>query len=176
MVSGDANGFRGLTSSTLTLCNRADASFKPGGFVMRSVNADGKDTYTTIDSPVVCFESARSDNLGKHAAVMDGNVSGYFPPNTLYRLKRVELNGFTAPNGVFVNQPLHVVVATYRPPRAGSVGGDVGRYLPPPTTLRYGDRAAFVDALQGRRPPTPPISDPHFGAVQNADARARVRA
>ena len=51
-----------------------------------------------------------------HAGLADGDAAA-FPPNTLFRLKRVERRGFTAPNGVFVKQPLYVVSATYRPPR-----------------------------------------------------------
>ena len=61
-----------------------------------------------------------------HAAVRILEGKGAFPPNTLFRLKHVEPHGFTAPNGVWVNQKLLVVSATFRAPRSASVSSGGG--------------------------------------------------
>ena len=149
LLTADANGVRGLTSSALVNGACDDRNFKPEGFAAFGSTADGTNSYTTIRSPVVCFESAPTDERGMHSALM-GRTDGYFPPNTLFRLKKVDRTGFTAPNGVFVRQPLYTVVATYRPPRdAAAAGGAAGRYMAPPTTLQYGNREAYVRALRG---------------------------
>ena len=104
----------------LITANRVVDSFQHGGFAVRVAASRGEDgaaewTRTVVDSPVVCFESAPSDEHGFHTAAVMTETNGAFPPNTLFALKRVEEPGqWEAPNGVFPQQRLLVVTATYR--------------------------------------------------------------
>jgi len=85
--------------------------------------------------------------------VIKPGIYAVFPPNTLFRLKRVEPPGWTAPNGVVVEQPLYVVSATYRPTRPlASLGADGGKLCVASGTLSYGGRQAFVEGLDGLLP------------------------
>jgi hypothetical protein len=92
--------------------------FGEGGFVVRSRGSDGKHVWTTQDSDVVCFETAEDDEFGCHSPVMTSKESGVFPPNCLFRLKKVEKAGeWESPfPGVFPRQRLLVFTATYRKP------------------------------------------------------------
>jgi hypothetical protein len=90
---------------------------------------------------VICFESAADDSNGVHAAIMLDTEHGVFPPNTLFRLKRIErLGEWEAPGGTFPRRRLLVVTATYRPPSAGlmRVGDTDGKLCAAAVTLSYG--------------------------------------
>ena len=117
---GDATGFRGLSGSSLVTgtCSASRDVFGEGGFVVRSKGSDGGYVYTMQESDVVCFETAEDDEFGCHSPVMTSKESGVFPPNCLFRLKKVEKAGeWESPfPGVFPRQRLLVFTATYRKP------------------------------------------------------------
>ena len=108
-------------------------------------------TYDPVDSDVVGFESAADDENGCHSAIiLEDDEHGAFPPNTLFRLKRVIEAGFwEAPGGIFPEQRLLIVTATYRAPRAGLsvVSGVGGKMCEPATSLQYGLRSAYIAGL-----------------------------
>ena len=59
---------------------------------MREINTV-EHFHEAQDSDVVCFEPMGTDVHGVHAAVMVSEHQGAFPPNTLFRLKKVEAAG-----------------------------------------------------------------------------------
>lgn len=84
---------------------------------------------------------------------MTNEFTGVFPPNTLYRLTEVVAAGtWESPNqGVFPNQRLLVVTATYRnvpihDTVVNKMGGKMHDVARDPL-LAYGDRNAYVDGL-----------------------------
>lgn len=159
----DNTGFRGLCSSALCAadCATSDHAFSSQGFCVYHREPDGSVSFLPQDSPVVKFESTPEDEHGLHTAVMvKAGVYGVFPPNTLFRLQRVEPPGWSANNGIPVQQPLYVVSATYRPSRPlASAGADAGNKMcGGAVTLTYGGRAAFVDGLDGLIPLKPPLT------------------
>ncbi len=105
---------QGLTSTAPVKGEREDRNFSELGFCARETYVNNLIKYEVQDSDVVCFESAAADECGMHAAVMLGDgLRGAFPPNTRFTLKEVIEGGFTAPNGVRVQQRLLVVTATF---------------------------------------------------------------
>ena len=72
----------------------------------------------------MCFLPEPDDERGMHAPVMRGTYSCIFPPNTRFELQEViGPREWEAPNGVYPQQRLLVVTATYRAPRAGGKRG-----------------------------------------------------
>ena len=146
----DCNGFCGLTSATLiTEAYCAPENFDDNGYCVRTTTEEGVE-YMPVDSAVVRFDSTPADANGYHAAVMLTPTRGTFPPNTLFRLKQtIEAGYWEAPGGVYPNQRLLVVTATYRPPRTGlqvaSEGG--GKICGAAVTLRYGSRDEYIKGL-----------------------------
>lgn len=138
----DATGFRGLTCSSALLVDRGPECFNEAGFcAFKGGN--------TADSDVVMFESTPDDEFGIHAPVLTGETYATFPPNTLFRLKRIVAAGaWEAPGGVCPRQRLLVVSATYQRPQPSSLCSDAGgRMCDSVVTLQYGNRHAFVHGL-----------------------------
>ncbi|EOD30440.1 hypothetical protein EMIHUDRAFT_468406, partial [Emiliania huxleyi CCMP1516] len=127
----DSTGFCGVCSSSLVAADfgTGASAFTSCGHAVYHRNAAGNVSFEPQDSPVVRFDSAPEDEHGLHCCVViKPGIYAVFPPNTLFRLKRVEPPGWTAPNGVVVEQPLYVVSATYRPTRPlASLGADGGK-------------------------------------------------
>ena len=100
---------------------------------------------------MVCFEPAKDDDNGVHSPIMIDPYNGCFPPNTLYRLKRVIAAGEweAAGTGVYPRQRLLVVTATWRPPTAGLLSADRGggKLCGAAVNLSYSRREAFVRGL-----------------------------
>lgn len=146
----DCNGFCGLTSATLiaeAYC--APENFDDNGYSLRVAEEKGVE-YEPVDSAVVRFDSTPADANGYHAAVMLTPTRGTFPPNALFRLKQtIDAGYWEAPGGVYPNQRLLVVTATYRPPRKGlqmaNEGG--GKICGAAVTLRYGSRDEYIKGL-----------------------------
>jgi hypothetical protein len=142
----DATGFCGLCSLHMVKADAAPHRFTPGGMTL----FDALLGMTVRASPVVAFESESEDEHGYHAATMQDmkHITGIFPPICLYRLKRVEPDGFFAPGGVYVKQKLLVVTATYRSPVPQSMQtASGGKMCGTVVTLAYGDRTVFVDGF-----------------------------
>jgi len=158
----DSTGFCGVCSSSLVAADfgTGASAFTSRGHAVYHRNAAGNVSFEPQDSPVVRFDSAPEDEHGLHCCVViKPGIYAVFPPNTLFRLKRVEPPGWTAPNGVVVEQPLYVVSATYRPTRPlASLGADGGKLCVASGTLSYGGRQAFVEGLDGLLPTRPPLT------------------
>ena len=91
----------------------------------------------------------------RSAVLTYSDNTGCFPPNTLFRLKEVKAPGtWEAPGGVYPQQRLLVVTATYLvPSKAQELGGS--KLCASSSALSYGDRSAFaqgLDDLVGRPP------------------------
>ena len=146
----DRTGFCGITSCSPVICNGFPDWFSVSGCCVDDNGPDGV-TYDPVDSDVVGFESAADDENGCHSAIiLEDDEHGAFPPNTLFRLKRVIEAGFwEAPGGIFPEQRLLIVTATYRAPRAGLsvVSGVGGKMCEPATSLQYGLRSAYIAGL-----------------------------
>ena len=165
LLQPDDTGFQGLTSVALVTATDIGQNFTPEGFAIRLRDGlrifyeVGTNTtpYLPIDSPVVGFESADADATGAHAAVMTAPHSGTFPPNCLFRLKRVvpKEEGFIhAPTGVRVMQQLLVVSATYLPPAEERSASASENSKFTTATLNYASREAYVKGLEGVEAPT----------------------
>ncbi|KAJ1433195.1 hypothetical protein B484DRAFT_429616 [Ochromonadaceae sp. CCMP2298] len=159
----DSTGFRGLCSLSIVRAGANIRAFSPGGMRTWISSQD----FIIADSPIVAFESSPENEQGYHAAVAlernDRSLTEYscvFPPNCLYRLKRIEPDGFRAPGGVFVKQKLLVVTATYRSPLPSTYNesGSGGKLCGAVTTLAYGDRGVFVAGLDALVPSKPPLT------------------
>ena len=121
-----------------------------------------------IDSPIVGFEPALEDEQGYHSAVLleqsDENEKSHyeyvFPPNCLFRIKRVESDGFKAPNGIFVKQKLIIVTATFLSPFPKDLAHSeqCSKLCANVNTLAYGDRNVFIDGLNALIPPQAALS------------------
>ena len=149
LLQPDRTGFRGLLCSSLTFGTCDVGSFSEAGFNVQRYGADGVQ-YSFVDSDIVAFESGEETAEGLHEALMTSATGGNFPPNCLFKLRHVVPAGqWEAPGGVYPQQRLLVVSATYRPPRIGiSVAmDDRGKLCGSTTTLHYSDRTAFVKGL-----------------------------
>ena len=114
------------------------------------VYTGGKTQLELRTSDVICFESQPDDEHGAHSAIALGTEErGAFPPNTLFRLKKIEGPGeWEAPGGVRPRQRLLTVTATYQPPRAGpSASGVASKLCGTLVTLQYGSKAKFIAGL-----------------------------
>ena len=160
----DAAGFRGLCSLLAVRGDSMPDRFKEGGMTLYDVATA---RHLPRAEPVVAFESAGEDEHGYHAGVVieRANVpwsesEAVFPPNCLYRLKRVQPDGFESPGGVWVRQKLLVVTATYRSPLPRSDLGTAGsrKMCGSALTLAYGDRKVFVDGFDALVPAKPPLT------------------
>ena len=163
LLKPDSTGFQGLTSRGLVTGTDIAENFTTDGFAIRlrdgiRIFYDTKDPspYTPMDSPVVGFESVPETvcddgRVSVHEAVMTAKNSGTFPPNTLFRLKRVvpKEEGFVhEATGVRVMQQLLVVRATYLPPPDDDLAAynlPASRFATP--TLQYASRAAYIQGL-----------------------------
>ena len=159
----DRNGFCGLTCSSLSRFFVAgDCLFQEQGMCIpdwtTGVDKSSGKRYTMrpADSDVVCVECQKTDAMGNHHAPIlvsrefeDTGHEYVFPPNTLFRLKKVEPS-FESPCGVRVKQRLLTVTATFRPrelEEAAGVSSLGSRKLCSPAALLYADRSAFIRGL-----------------------------
>ena len=91
----DRFGFRGLSSVALVKATCGPSSFGinagVSGFAVRVTRTrpEKRVDYEVQDSPVVCFESSPPSADSLHSAIMVGEHEGFFPPNTLFRLKAI---------------------------------------------------------------------------------------
>ena len=151
LESPDNTGFRGLCSSGITVADCEPANFDAHGYKRRWQEADNV-IYISEPSDVVCFVSRAEDAFGSHCAVLTyTDMTGAFPPNTLFRLKEVKQPGsWEAPGGIFPQQRLLVVTATYLNPKS-TASADSGmsgaKMCPERVTLSYGDRNAYVNGI-----------------------------
>ena len=146
----DGTGFRGLTSTALVHASCDPRYFTEKGFSVNTMQDDHTFVLVPQNSDVVCFESAADDEHGAHSAIITSESSGDFPPNTLFRLKGVVNPGqWEAPGGVFPNQRLLVVTATFQPPRAGISSNDSGgsKMCGTSVALTYNNRESFLHGL-----------------------------
>lgn len=97
------------------------------------------------------FESRANDEHGMHSAVMlECETRGAFPPNTLFRLKKIfEPGTWQAPGGAFPQQRLLLVTATFRTPllarqESDSVDSKMGANT---IVLQYGARNKYAAGL-----------------------------
>jgi len=142
----DGTGFCGLVSYIMTFADCDSSNFGPLGYLRRFQDKAGA-RYIAEESDIVAFVSTPQEDTVAHAAVLTYTAStGCFPPNTLFRLRKVQPPGsWEAPGGLFPNQRLLVVTATYLPP----VGEErFGRSTPSKlcgdvTALTYGDRVVL---------------------------------
>ena len=90
--------------------------------------------YVSHECDVIAFESLPSDDTGMHSAVLcENDERGAFPPNTLFRLKKIHAPGtWAAPGGHYPQQRLLIMTATYRAPSAGI---EQGEQVCPPVAL-----------------------------------------
>jgi hypothetical protein len=144
----DATGFCGLTCSSALLVDSSPECFAEGGFCPTPEEEKQK---PAADADVVMFESSPDDALGVHSPVLTGGHYATFPPNTLFRLKRVEAAGtWEAPggSGLRPRQRLLVVSATYQKPNEATTRDTHGGKLcESVVTLQYGSRDHFVRGL-----------------------------
>ena len=139
----DRTGFCGLTSSSLVSADADPARFAAEGHCAE----DSSGTLVAQDSDVVGFKLMDDNDDGAHSPVSQGARYGCFPPNTLYRLDHIKPPGtWEAPGGVWPQQRLLVVTATYRPVEQLANGAEWqgGKMCCP---LSYGTRAAFVEGV-----------------------------
>lgn len=150
--SPDNTGFQGFCSSGITVADCDPANFDELGYRRRWQRGD-EIIYYSEPSDVVCFVSRSGDAFGCHCAVLTyTDMTGAFPPNTLFRLKEVKQPGsWEAPGGIFPQQRLLVVTATYLNPRSSTASAHSGmsgaKMCPGRMTLSYGDRNAYVNGI-----------------------------
>lgn len=128
----DATGFRGLCSLLAVRGDSNPVRFTPEGMTIFDVATQ---TRVVVDGPVVAFERGSEDEHGYHAGVVLEQAGvpleqseSLFPPNCLFRLKRVQPDGFLAPGGVWVEQKLLVsATCSSLQPSARRVAGGAGR-------------------------------------------------
>ena len=148
----DATGFCGLCSSGLVNADCSPDNFGNGGY-RRRWQKGSEVTYETENSPVVAFESRAHSEFGAHSAVLTFSATaGAFPTCTLFRLRAVKEAGtWEAPGGVYPQQRLLIVTATYLTPRGNEFRavhtGGGGKMCTAMNTLEYGNRNAFVQGI-----------------------------
>ena len=147
ILEPDATGFRGHTCSALVTADcdpsRIDEhghkAFNPDPAVMR---------LEAVEADIVCFEPQPDDEHGAHSAVMFADEYGAFPPHTLFRLREIcEAGTWEGPGGVWPQQRLIVVSATYRKATKDSNEPTAAKMTGSHVTLNYGDREGFVKGL-----------------------------
>jgi len=148
----DENGFRGLTCCAIVKGTCEAANFPDDrGYAMR-VQYTKQEEYVSHECDVIAFESLPSDDTGMHSAVLcENDERGAFPPNTLFRLKKIHAPGtWAAPGGHYPQQRLLIMTATYRAPSAGIEQGEQGKFTKlfgSTRTLEYGNRDMYVHGL-----------------------------
>ena len=149
----DMHGFCGFVSDGITPGDCDPQNFTEGGYMRRFQTGKDPPMYILEDSDIVGFSSMAADEDGDHSAVLTyTDYTGAFPPKTLFRLQRiVEAGMWMAPNGVYPNQRLLVVTATYMSPtRNNNVSSSHradGKMCSSVTTLSYGSRTDFISGL-----------------------------
>ena len=147
ILEPDATGFRGHTCSALVTADcdhsRIDEhghkAFNPDPAVMR---------LEAVEADIVCFEPQPDDEHGAHSAVMFADEYGAFPPHTLFRLREIrEAGTWEGPGGVWPQQRLIVVSATYRKATKESNEPSAAKMTGSHVTLNYGDREGFVKGM-----------------------------
>ena len=140
----DRYGFCGMTSTALVRPMYEWRYFDERGFKAQT----GKRQNELVDSDVVGFVNAPTDEHGFHSGLQVARSSVAFPPNTLFRLKEVVAAGeWVAPGGVRPNQRLLVVTCTFRLPTDANPAGSTSKVCELPTTLTYGAREMYVRGL-----------------------------
>jgi hypothetical protein len=140
----DRYGFRGLTSTALVRAMHKARYFDERGFLVQV----GKGLNEFVPSDVVGFVNAAKDEHGFHAGLVVASSSIAFPPNTLFRLKKIVPPGeWVAPSGHRPQQRLLVVTCTFRLPDTNVVDGGTSKVCEVPTTLMYGAREMYVRGL-----------------------------
>ncbi len=102
-------------------------------------------------SDVIGFISQPDDSHGAHAAILtDADDRGCFPPNCLFRLHSIVPAGaWEAPGGVWPQQRLLVVTATYKPPRElEPCSPGRGKMCGAAHQLQYGARDVYIHGLE----------------------------
>ncbi|KAL1521882.1 hypothetical protein AB1Y20_021533 [Prymnesium parvum] len=146
----DQTGFCGLVSTAVTVGDCEAANFSEKGY-MRRFQVGQEATYVLEPSDIVGFTSTSEDEHGAHSAVLTyTDQTGVFPPNTLFRLKKIMQAGeWEAPGGVFPKQRLLIVGATYMRPSPKSISSAAAdsKLCQGAATLLYGTRTSFVNGL-----------------------------
>ena len=152
LTEPDNTGFCGLCSSGITVADCDPTNFGESGYMRRYAKGESVE-YIPEDSPIVGFLSNPQDTEGAHSAVLTyTDMTGSFPPNTLFRLREVrEAGTWKAPGGVYPKQKLLVVSATYVVPHSlGSSKADSSsssKMCAGAVTLSYGNRDAYVKGI-----------------------------
>lgn len=156
----DNYGFCGLTSAALVRPTFDERYFDERGFLAQTTKggwraADAPSmaemkSYENeyVPSDIVGFVNEATDEHGIHAALEVGKTSAAFPPNTLFRLKKILAPGeWVAPGGVRPRQRLLVVTCTFRLSAETNEDGGSSKVCDAPTTLTYGAREMYVHGL-----------------------------
>lgn len=139
----DPTGFQGIVSTAIVKAGCGTRTLKhPEGFAPSPERVP-------INSDVVCFEISPPDAQGAlHSPLMLSAGSGVFPPNTLFRLKKVIPAPFTAIDKTggehSINQRCLVVSATFQPLGSRTDTELCGKMSAGVTTLHYGSRNAYI--------------------------------
>ena len=152
----DARGFTGFLCSALVTPDRVPEAFTQEGYRVTTTRPKSVTTtrqHKITRGPIVCFESAPDEADAYHSAIMLTPQHGAFPPNTLYRLVKVE-DSFEAPSdserpSKRVLQRLFTVRATYRAtaPGHGASGFSGTKICGSVITLEYKNREAYIKGL-----------------------------
>jgi len=145
----DSSGLCCLTCAGLTFGDSDPHNFNQFGYRRRYQDKNGV-VYIPEDSEVVCFEMAAPDTQGTHAAVLTySDMTGVFPPNTLFVLKRIEDPGkWEAPGGVFPMQRLLVCSPTFLPPLPEHWQDTAtSKFCERSNSLVYGGRDHYIQGL-----------------------------
>jgi len=165
LEKSDCTGFRGLTSDALVMGSCRPEAFEEGGFAIGRTDPDTKQRiYDVQDSDVLCFESGETDVEGCHMPIFVKATTGVFPPNTLFRLHRIDEPGtWPCPReGVYPKQRLLTVSAVFRTPDARRFVNDesTGKLCVKANVLRYAERTAYVQGLDDVLRKTPVLTMP----------------
>jgi len=143
----DRNGFRGICALGITKGTCSLDRFDENGFKAYAKNNSAQWELVVQESAVVCFESGDSED-GDHAvhnAVRIHETAAAYPPNTLFRLVRIDEDGFKLPNGLHVKQRLLTVHSSYIPFCTRTTSSEGSKMCS--GLLFYAGRDAFVDGL-----------------------------
>jgi hypothetical protein len=154
----DATGFKGMTThGAMRLQPALEQLYSPDGIKLPGFYSGGTIDYRTMESTVVCFESAPSEDHGRvlHSAVLGfldnsggGDTHYVLPPLTLLEVVSVQGPGeWEYMPGKCVNQTLITVRPTYLlPAKKQSIDGVVSKFAADCTFLTYG---STQDAVRG---------------------------
>ena len=147
----DSYGFRGITSSALVRPMMLPRYFDEGGFKPQvGKGPNGGINGAPLDADIVGFVCRQTDEHGIHSGIeVSWQESVAFPPNTLFRLRKIVPPGrWQAPGGVYPRQRLLLVTCTFKlPAPADAADGSDAKVCSPPTTLSYGAREVYVRGL-----------------------------